>query len=329
MRSIRRGCLSLFALLALVETVSTCAAQQVTYQISSTVSSINPAAPGFPASLIGVAVGAPVTAIISYDAASPSVPNGFGAPYSLATRYSLNGASISLVVGGVPFAMTGLMTAWVWNDDVIYGGNPSDAVIFTNLVGSPSTPQAQVGNLLLPASTFQSEALPTGNVTGPMVLQLSNGSNPAPWLQVNFQNLTLAPQSSVTIFGPGCSGALGVPGNVATSLPRLGQVMTTQFTNLPQNAAFFIFGWSNTTSTFGALPVDLTNFGAPGCFGRVSLDVTRLLLGVGGTATYNLSIPSHPSFLGAPFFTQCLALDPTANALGAVTSDAVAGVIGA
>lgn len=128
--------------------------------------------------------------------------------------------------------------------------------------------------------------------------------------------------------GAGCIGSLGVPGNIITSLPRLGETMTADFTNLPLNLAAFVFGWNNTTSSFGTLPMDLGPVGAPGCLLRVSDSVVLLLAGSGNVASFALSIPPDPFFLSMPFYTQALSIDLAANVLGVVASDAAAAVIG-
>ncbi|MDO8349010.1 MAG: hypothetical protein Q7T30_02150, partial [Planctomycetota bacterium] len=134
--------------------------------------------------------------------------------------------------------------------------------------------------------------------------------------------------ANYTVFGAGCAGSLGVPGNIATALPRIGTTMAVDITNMPQNAGFFMIGWSNTTWTNGALPFDLGVFGAPGCMWRVSDTVTMLLLGSNNVATYNLTIPNDSSFLSAQFYTQCVVLDTPTNTLGAVVSNAATAVIG-
>ena len=87
-------------------------------------------------------------------------------------------------------------------------------------------------------------------------------------------------------------------------------------------------GFSNTNSVFGALPFDVTVYGAPGCFGRVSTDVTTLLLGAGNTAAWNFVIPNDPGLSGLPLYNQALVLDPGFNALGAVLSDAAGMIVG-
>jgi hypothetical protein len=129
-------------------------------------------------------------------------------------------------------------------------------------------------------------------------------------------------------FGSGCAGMLGVPGNVPVTAANVGQTLSVDLTNLPFDAAVFMLGFSNTTSTLGPLPVDLGVLGAPGCFGRVSPDITGFILGAGGVANYSVAIPDVPNlFVGVPLYTQGLVFD-TVNALGFTTSDASTAVIG-
>jgi hypothetical protein len=132
------------------------------------------------------------------------------------------------------------------------------------------------------------------------------------------------------IFGAGCPGTRGVPGNRAASLAQLGHTMSAEVTNLAQDAMFFLLGWSRTTSAFGPLPLDLAPFGAPGCSGRVSPDSVRLCVGAPAShlATFTLAIPNQAIYLGQTFFTQALCLDTAANVLGATASDAAVVIVG-
>jgi hypothetical protein len=300
---------------------------QVAYAFSASVDSVNPSAPGFPASLSGVTIGANVTGVLRYDAGSPMIANSSPPPLSLATRYALANASLTVTVGGVPVALAGALHAFVWNDDPI-SSPPSDGLLFTNVTSVGIGAQAQVGNLLLPTSTWTSEALPTGSVAGYMVFTLSSPGNSSYWVHATWQNLNLAPLAGYAVFGPGCPGSLGIPGNVATALPRIGQTLSVNFTNLAQNAGIVLIGWSNTMAGTVPLPFNLGPLGAPGCQVRVSADASMLAVGGSGTVTYQLAIPWRLSFLGAVLYTQCLALNPSANALGAVTSDAAAAAVG-
>jgi PKD repeat protein len=139
---------------------------------------------------------------------------------------------------------------------------------------------------------------------------------------------TVSGDAGYGFFGTGCAGSMDVPGNTASVLPRLNQTMTATLTRLPMNAAFALLGFSRTVSSSGPLPLDLTGFGAPGCFGRVSADSVMLVQGSGNAASFSVGVPNNAALLYMQFYTQGLALDPAANVLGAVTSDAAAAIIG-
>ncbi|MCA8966675.1 MAG: PKD domain-containing protein [Planctomycetes bacterium] len=128
--------------------------------------------------------------------------------------------------------------------------------------------------------------------------------------------------------GAGCAGSLGVPGNVASSQPTLGGTAVLNVDNVPLNAAFFLFGLSRTSAAIGALPFDLAPFGAAGCMARVSPDAVNVVIGANNAISVNFGIPSATAFVGVKLFTQALVLDPSANALGGVTSDAAAMIVG-
>jgi hypothetical protein len=130
-------------------------------------------------------------------------------------------------------------------------------------------------------------------------------------------------------FGGGCSTSAGVPSNTVDAMPRIGHTMIVRIGNLPApEAAVFLLGFSNTTSSFGPLPFDMTAVGAPGCFGRVRPDANVLVFGANSAATVQLAIPNTAAYAGMHFFTQALALQAGLNALGMAASDAVAATIG-
>ncbi len=132
-----------------------------------------------------------------------------------------------------------------------------------------------------------------------------------------------------TTFGAGCAGTAGVAQNLATPAPRIGQSSTITLSPVPAPAvAILLIGSSNTFSTsFGPLPLDLTAFGAPGCFGRVSDDVAQFFTIGSGSAAVPLAVPNDPFFVGVQLFTQAVVFD-SVNALGLVLSDAAAMTIG-
>lgn len=259
---------------------------------------------------------------------------------------------------GVPF------TATVYTTPVTYVGNDANAAVWT-LVG---TGTGTTGGLNLPSTaSFPTVYLAPGSygfavyVTGAGPAYSGTGSSPLPGatsysngdmtltLGISRNGLFGAAANVYTpriwngsihyetvdqglaiyqVFGAGCAGSLGVPQNQLVSLPKIGQTLSANFTNLPTNVAVHMLGFSRTVSNFGPLPVSLAPFGAPGCSGHVSADAVSLMLGVGNTANFAWTLPNDPSFLGARFYNQALALDPSANPLGAVTSNAAMIVLG-
>jgi hypothetical protein len=129
-------------------------------------------------------------------------------------------------------------------------------------------------------------------------------------------------------FGAGCPGSLGISSLLATSEPRIGQTLSVTIDALPSSAAFVIVGFSNTTSIFGALPVDVTPYGAPGCSGRVSTDFVQFLTGSNNSLVWTLAIPPISTLAGRIFYQQALSIDPGINTLGASFSDAAGFYIG-
>ena len=87
-------------------------------------------------------------------------------------------------------------------------------------------------------------------------------------------------------------------------------------------------GISNTTSSFGPLPLDLTVFGMPNCLSRVDPASTSFVLGTNNSAVYSLGLPNNPGLAGIQIYTQALVLDPVTNAFGGVMSDAAVGLVG-
>lgn len=132
----------------------------------------------------------------------------------------------------------------------------------------------------------------------------------------------VGPTSTYVSFAHGCAGSQQAARLVPMDTPHIGKVQEVNICDLPQNVAFLLFGWSRTA------PVSLTALGMPGCSSTVSTDGAYFLAGQNGMASYRLPIPNLPSLVGLHFFNQALVLDPGANPLGAVVSDAAEGVIG-
>jgi hypothetical protein len=83
-----------------------------------------------------------------------------------------------------------------------------------------------------------------------------------------------------------------------------------------------VFGWNRVP------PVSLAPLGMSGCNREVSIDAAVFVAGQDHQAVFELPIPNWPVLVGLRFHNQAVVLDPSANALGAVVSDAAEGVIG-
>ncbi len=145
---------------------------------------------------------------------------------------------------------------------------------------------------------------------------------------LHYDTLGAAATAGYGFFGSGCPGSMGISSLAPNAPPRIGSTMLVTIDALPTSAAFVLLGFSKTTSSFGPLPLDATPLGAPGCYGRVSLDATLFLGGIGNSAIWSLTIPADPAYLGQLFYQQALPLDPGLNGLGASFSDAAAMMIG-
>lgn len=145
---------------------------------------------------------------------------------------------------------------------------------------------------------------------------------------IHYSPVNTTGEAGYGFFGPGCNGTLGTSTLTATNLPRLGQSLGVTVANMPASAGIMNLGLSRTASVFGPLPLDLAAFGAPGCTARVSADVSTLIAGTGSQATFTLAIPNTVGLIGLPFYNQCFVIDPTANLLGGILSDAAAGILG-
>jgi PKD repeat protein len=189
---------------------------------------------------------------------------------------------------------------------------------YSNTGGAVPTSYSDA-NLTLFAGAFQNNAF-SGTLFG---------AGARMWYGIiHYDTASLAGTAGYGFFAPGCAGSLGVTNLLHQNRPQLGQTLDVDLNNLPLSAAIVMTGFSNTTSGFGALPLDLTGFGAPGCFGRVSPDATLFLFGAANSATWSFGVPNAPFFLGLVMYNQALVLDPGFNALGAVASDAAGFMLG-
>lgn len=121
--------------------------------------------------------------------------------------------------------------------------------------------------------------------------------------------------------GPGCPNPVGTSALLSATLPRLGQTMIVNVTNVPAQLGLMITGTSGSSSTLGPLPFDLSVVGMPGCFLRSSLDLTDALFTFGSTASWSLGIPNQTGILGLNFWQQAFVFSPGLNAFGGAMSN--------
>jgi PKD repeat protein len=206
-------------------------------------------------------------------------------------------------------------------------GNYGMAVYIANTM-NPSGGFAPIG----PFSTPEVTLFPSPSTApGIMMTGLFSGTEYAGYTwsgAIHYTTPAVIGEPGYGFFGAGCPGSLGIPGLTPTSLPRLGQTFQVRMDRLPLSAAIMIIGFSNTMSSVGPLPLDLTSLGAPGCFGRVSPDASMFVLGSANAAVYAFNVPGSASLLAMQFYHQALVIDPAVNGLGAVMSDAVAAILG-
>jgi len=142
------------------------------------------------------------------------------------------------------------------------------------------------------------------------------------------------PRSGATYarFGTACRGSAGAPSlaPASGSLPWLGETFTLQFGDLLSGQPVLVFlGFSRTNwSGLFPLPVDLTAIGMNGCSLYVSGEHLDVTTSVGGRASWPLTLCRCPELLGLDFFNQAFVLDPSANVLGMIATNAGQGRTG-
>lgn len=124
-------------------------------------------------------------------------------------------------------------------------------------------------------------------------------------------------------FGSGC----GVPGFVPQldtaggTLPWLGETLVLRASALrPATVVVLALGFSATSWNGTPLPLALDGLGMTGCALLASADAAPAFAAA-GSVTIPWPLPQNVAFLGLTVFAQALALDPAANAMGAVLSN--------
>ena len=144
----------------------------------------------------------------------------------------------------------------------------------------------------------------------------------------SYHAILMSPPTFTAPLGAGCGGTAGTPALTAVTAPRLGATLHLRVAPAVAPLHFMIAGTSTTAWHGAPLPLDLASLGAPGCRLHTSLDVLAAFPANGGTGTWSLALPNDPAAIGFVFHCQALVVDATANAFGAVLSDAVTITVG-
>ncbi len=129
----------------------------------------------------------------------------------------------------------------------------------------------------------------------------------------HFDSLTVQ-EGAVEYYGQGCASSSGTVKLHRGSPAKVGHPFTMFASNM-QNG-FLGFGATQ-------LNIDLSVIGMNGCSLLTTMNGTLPMTSFGiGSAMSSLNIPNNSALVGGRFFTQAVAIDPAANALGMVSSNA-------
>ena len=132
--------------------------------------------------------------------------------------------------------------------------------------------------------------------------------------------------------GTGCAGSAGLPRITpmpASALPWLGDSFELELSPVPANAPVaWNIGFSSTQWGALTLPAPLASIGMPGCAILSSGEVSLAGTAVGSRATLTLQLPVSSAHAGLVFYSQAFVIDPSANALGVISSHAGVGMTG-
>jgi hypothetical protein len=226
---------------------------------------------------------------------------------------------------------------WAARIDFDYG-NPANTTWTQFLAGIGQLPNCNGASLSRDGTRVALTATPV-NLSGPSYLAIVDVANGALLHYTTLTNAwnvyTTAWQDTSALglhgsFGAGCAGSLGVPtlGAAPAVRPSFGSVFGQTLAGLPLGVGFVTLGLSNATSGGLPLPLDLSPFGLGGCSLWAEALSTHLVVGAGNAAVWSFVVPNDLGYLGLTFYNQGLVLDPAANAVGLVVSNATVSQIG-
>jgi hypothetical protein len=178
------------------------------------------------------------------------------------------------------------------------------------------------------ANTWQLQFdLATGNVTYAwQTMNVSGGATLVGYAGGGSNNDLGSMDISAALPGTFHTGALDQSGlNESGTVPHLGSTLTMTTTNYPAGSTLGAHVLSLVQHNPG---IDLGPVGMPGCFQYLDTTSTTIVLPSGGQSIFTLVIPNNPAFSGLPLIGQTYAFAPGVNALGVVSSNGVAMVVG-
>lgn len=214
--------------------------------------------------------------------------------------YVMHGGYDSTLTGTTPLSDTWIFDGTSWTD-------------VTGAFGSPTAPRVRFAT-----------------AEGPGDCHVSFGGGAAFFGPFTDETWIQGCAAVASTYGAGCPGGSGVPALAAANVPVLGSTLQLDASNLDPAAAvaFVSFGFSDSTSALGALPVNLAQFGLGASCDLWQSAQFTLLFGVsGGTGTYSFPVPALASFIGFDVFFQAASLDAAATG-GIAVSNAVAATFG-
>ncbi|MCR9245250.1 MAG: hypothetical protein NXI31_09475 [bacterium] len=186
------------------------------------------------------------------------------------------------------------------------------------------------GNTGTAMNTFQCKFYPNGDVEMSWVT-VDNNATIADEAIVGFAGGFSNPTGSVDISSGSTAifditpDLVNVPlSHVADTLPQIGQTYDLTTNDAPAGSLF-----GATFVGFTQQNIDLTAFGAPGCFQYAdNLAVFFNVLNGAQTFTNSIPVPFSLSFVGISFVSQGAVYEPSLNVLGVNSSNGVIGTIG-
>jgi hypothetical protein len=159
---------------------------------------------------------------------------------------------------------------------------------------------------------------------GPLVIEIVVHAQPPGTYALDATWICTSPD--LPVGPPACPASAG-PLRVesATGQVMWGRLWTVRVLDaLPGTLTALVLGFQATGQWNGfALPFDLAPLGAPGCFVSIEEVASFLQPARGdGTVSHSFPIPNVPALVGTPILFQAGAVDPSANPLGVVTSQA-------